>query len=237
MPLPTPTATTPYGARFLQASFRGAAFAVEEDAGAVGRRGRTHEYPFRDTPYDEDLGRRARRYAFKAFVIGDDADAQRDALIAAIEAKGPGQLVHPSLGRIQVAVDKNQPCAYRERWDNLRVIEFDLAFVEPGQDLYPTSALNTQTGSDTAASGIGQAADQDLADGTANPNAAQAQAIGQSDANAPLPSNDTSPGSPTSNAASAGLPSNDTMLDAGSPLIAPNNSAFAGFGADLSVVV
>ena len=49
----------PWRDRLLDASFRGAAFRVEShSAEAAGRRAAVHQYPGRDTPYAEDLGRR-----------------------------------------------------------------------------------------------------------------------------------------------------------------------------------
>ena len=42
-----------------EASFKGAPFHVEETGGQFGRRTVLHEYPFRDLPYGEDLGRSA----------------------------------------------------------------------------------------------------------------------------------------------------------------------------------
>lgn len=139
------------------ASFRGVPFQVEADEGEGGRRGKLHEYPFRDVPYAEDLGRRARSIQFRAFVIGalggDGTDVwdQRDALIDALEQKGPGMLVHPSMGSQQMQVDPQRPFRYRETKERLRMVEFDLAFVEPGQMIYPTGAADTQAAVDQSA--------------------------------------------------------------------------------------
>jgi prophage DNA circulation protein len=127
-------------------------FGVTEEAGSAGRRGRVHEYPFRDTPYAEDLGRRARRYRISAFVLGDDADLQRDQLITACEEKGAGELVHPTLGTLQVQVDPDTAIEWVERWDQGRMIEVRLAFVEPGELQFPTADSDTQAATQSAAS-------------------------------------------------------------------------------------
>lgn len=87
------------------ASFRGANFFVERADSVVGRRTVTHEFPGREDPYVEDLGRRARRYSLEAYVIGPDYMTARDALRAAFERRGPGRLVHPYWGQLDVAVE------------------------------------------------------------------------------------------------------------------------------------
>ena len=86
------------------ASFRGVPFQVVGHEGDFGRRTVTHEYPLRDKPYVEDLGRKARTLKIEALVIGADYMAARDRLLAAIEQPGPGRLVHPYLGELQVSV-------------------------------------------------------------------------------------------------------------------------------------
>jgi prophage DNA circulation protein len=67
--------------RMQPASFRGAGFLVEGHDGEVGRRLAVHEYPERDLPYAEDLGRKARVFKITGLVIGPDYMAQRDALL------------------------------------------------------------------------------------------------------------------------------------------------------------
>ena len=44
------------------ASFRGVAFEVESHSESGGRRIELHEYPLRDTPYAEDLGKKAGKW-------------------------------------------------------------------------------------------------------------------------------------------------------------------------------
>jgi prophage DNA circulation protein len=48
-----------------QASFRGVVFHVETGARLSGRRTVVHEYPKRNDPYAEDMGRAARRFHFQ----------------------------------------------------------------------------------------------------------------------------------------------------------------------------
>ena len=77
-----------------EASFRGARFEVDEVEASGGRRVVLHEYPLRDTPYSEDLGRRAREFSVRGYIIQgrtyDYASARADVL-KALEAYGPGE--------------------------------------------------------------------------------------------------------------------------------------------------
>ena len=76
---------------------------TESDTG-VGRRNEVHEYPLRDLPYADDLGRRAREFQVNGYVVGENYLQERDALIEALEAYGPGELIHPKYGMLNVVV-------------------------------------------------------------------------------------------------------------------------------------
>lgn len=80
------------------ASFRGVPFLVDSSDQKLGRRAVQTEYPGRDEPYPEDMGRRAWGDTIKAFVLGDDHLQQAARLAAALNSFGPGELVHPFLG-------------------------------------------------------------------------------------------------------------------------------------------
>ncbi|WP_172820693.1 DNA circularization N-terminal domain-containing protein, partial [Escherichia coli] len=88
--------------RLQDASFRGVPFKVEEESAGTGRRVETHEYPNRDKPYTEDLGKITFRPSITAYVVGDDCFDQRDRLIEALNKPGPGTLVHPTYGELKV---------------------------------------------------------------------------------------------------------------------------------------
>ena len=126
-------------AKMQPASFRGAGFLVEDADGDVGRRLAVHEYPMRDLPYAEDLGRKARIFKVTGLVIGADYMAQRDALLAACEQPGPGTLVHPFHGTMEVIC---QVCTYREELRAGGKAAFSLTFMEAGQRHYPTVELD-----------------------------------------------------------------------------------------------
>lgn len=127
-----------------RASFRGAAFFVEGASSEHGRRIELHEFPQRDTPYAEDLGRKARHFSIEAFVLGDDYMGRRDALVSACEAYGPGSLVHPYMGSKRVACTE---CRVSESASKEgRMARLSLTFVEAGGLIFPGFSLDTVAG-------------------------------------------------------------------------------------------
>lgn len=123
--------------KLLEASFRGVPFKVEEESAGTGRRVETHEYPNRDKPYTEDLGKVTFRPSITAYVVGDDCFDQRDRLIEALNKPGPGTLVHPTYGELKVCVDGEVRVSTSK--SEGRIVRFDLKFVEAGELSYPTS--------------------------------------------------------------------------------------------------
>ena len=87
-----------------QGSFRGFEFFIEGSQVAGGRRAVQHQYPNRETPYTEDLGRQARSYQIEGHVIGQDYDTAKKRLFEVFEKKGPGELIHPFYGSLMVQV-------------------------------------------------------------------------------------------------------------------------------------
>uniref|UniRef100_UPI00165DC9AB DNA circularization protein n=1 Tax=Escherichia coli TaxID=562 RepID=UPI00165DC9AB len=122
-------------------SFRGVPFKVEEESAGTGRRVETHEYPNRDKPYTEDLGKVTFRPSITAYVVGDDCFDQRDRLIEALNKPGPGTLVHPTYGELKVCVDGEVRVSTSK--SEGRIVRFDLKFVEAGELSYPTSGAAT----------------------------------------------------------------------------------------------
>ena len=113
------------------ASFRGVPFQVEGGTLTFGRRLAVHEYPQREKPYVEDLGKKAREYRLDAFVIGPDYMDKRDALIAALETPGAGQLVHPYFGSVVVTVTGD--ITVTEMTDRGGMAQISTTFIEAGE--------------------------------------------------------------------------------------------------------
>lgn len=123
------------------ASFRGVPFLVDSHEATLGRRVAVHEFPLRDQPYAEDLGRRGREFTVEAYVLGADYLVQRDRLIAAVERPGPDRLVHPYLGELQVTVLE---CALRESTNEGGVARLTLKFLEAGASVFPARTSSTR---------------------------------------------------------------------------------------------
>ena len=79
-------------------SFRGVPFFVSSHQWGSGRRIASHEFPGRDDPFHEDLGRKSRTVSMDAHLIGEDVMAQKRAVLDSCEVAGPGRLVHPYMG-------------------------------------------------------------------------------------------------------------------------------------------
>ena len=86
----------------LDASYKGVSFSVTESSIEVGRRTVTFEYPQRDFPYVEDLGKKARKIKLTAVYSGQNYVTDMGRLISVMEEEGPAVLVHPTLGPMMV---------------------------------------------------------------------------------------------------------------------------------------
>lgn len=133
--------TSGWRARLRRASFRGVPFSVEDDDASFGRRVQLHEYPGRDKPYTEDLGRAARRLTINAYVIGNDYASLRDRLIAATETSGPGTLVHPHYGEMQGSINGSVRVSHSSSEGRMARISFE--FVESGELSFPVAGIAT----------------------------------------------------------------------------------------------
>lgn len=119
----------------VPASFRGAVFHVETSSRASGRRTVLHQYPKRNQPYAEDMGREAVRYNFNGYLIlrdkgiGGNLLSQIASLLAALEADEAGMLMHPTLGAMLVMCERY---SYSDKRTAGGYVEFDMQFVEAG---------------------------------------------------------------------------------------------------------
>ena len=137
-------------------TFRGVAFDVKGEQGQNGgRRTVKREFPLRENGGADDLGKRLREYSFNAVIIGDDYMTRLDALIAALDAPGPGELVHPNYGTLQIQVD-TWNC--KEDTSSGGSADFSVSFLPPLTTTAPVStadvAAKTQTAADTAKGGL-----------------------------------------------------------------------------------
>ncbi len=127
--------------KLRNASFRGVPFFVEQADRTAGRRTQTHEYPQRDDPYIEDLGRARREFNLTAFVVGADYIAAADKLLEACEMAGSGTLVHPWLGSMEVTLQTPARASYSKALGQATI---DMSFVEAGKLNFPAAVASTQ---------------------------------------------------------------------------------------------
>lgn len=122
------------------ATFRGVKFSVVETQHTVGRRVVVHEYPQRDIPYTEDMGKASNEFTVKGFISGKDYIQRMNALEEKLAMPGAGELIHPWLGRLMVVPNGKANITYSS---SLLYVEFELKFVESGERLYPTQSVDT----------------------------------------------------------------------------------------------
>ncbi len=138
--------------KWEKARFRGVEFHVQSEGQSGGRCGPTHEFPGKDESYPEDTGSKARVYTIDGYIArrpGQDGVIDtRNALIAALDKPGPGELEHPNYGILQVQVRSWDAQASKERIGYIAVnMVFDLAHREK----YPVAQSNPAGGMAVAA--------------------------------------------------------------------------------------
>lgn len=149
-----------YSEQLRPASFRNMQFVSLGGAGNFGRRNELHEYPKRDMPWSEDLGRAARRFQVTGYLVGDDVIQKRDVMIRMVETKDSGELIHATYGRRTVSV---MNFVAIERWEKARYFELHFDFVESGERLFPSAASATTSLIASAVSALGLSAAADFA--------------------------------------------------------------------------
>lgn len=138
------------------ASFRGVQFHRDSGNAAGGRRLAPHEFPKRDTPYVEDMGRAARRWVITAYLIGPNFNFEADDLVDALEAEGPGLLIHPTMGEMRVVSGPYSRVETREKGG---MATFELQFLEAGtsgltRPVEDTSSVVTDRSADANAAAV-----------------------------------------------------------------------------------
>lgn len=132
----------PWRKQLQPGSFRGVPFAVKSVSTQVGRRVAIHEYPQRDKAFPEDLGLKADAFTIEAIIVGPDYFKARDALIAALKERGPGELVHPYYGKRTVTL--SSPARIAESSEEGGTARFSLDFVLAGENTEPSAREDTQ---------------------------------------------------------------------------------------------
>ncbi|MET3969093.1 DNA circularization N-terminal domain-containing protein [Bradyrhizobium sp. S3.9.1] len=138
---------TPWRDRYQRSKFRTAIFYVDVDVRSGGRRVALHQYPKRNVPYAEDMGRSAIAFTVQGFLIALDGsylDLKND-LIDALEQDGPGVLRLPlpyQMSDVQVMVQSYSISESRERGGMCTV---EMSFVEYGDPSYRSTTSTPET--------------------------------------------------------------------------------------------
>lgn len=122
--------------RLRPASFRGIPFFIETSQYTSGRRVTFHEFPDRELPYAEDLGRVGRTFRVDGHILGDDYFEQKDRMIEAAEKQGPGELIHPYFGTRFVQCGA---FSIDEDTKEGRIAKITFQFFEAGDNRFPKS--------------------------------------------------------------------------------------------------
>lgn len=140
-------------------SFRGIAFDVPQDEKSFGRRVVTNEFPGRDDPGHDDLGAATRVFTITAVLGGRSFLSDAAALDAALEKSGPGTLIHPHYGELQVIVKE----ARREHSSSaVGDVRYSITFEKYGAPISPIAASETLSGLSIASGGLLKALEADF---------------------------------------------------------------------------
>lgn len=134
------------------ASFNGVVFHVETSTRAGGRRNAVHQFPKKDIPYTEDMGRRARGFVVVGYIVDENYEPQRDALIAELELEGNGNLVLPTSTDQKIVVCDRY--SVMERREQGGYVQFDMVFVEAGIDPSTQIGVDSQANANSTANGV-----------------------------------------------------------------------------------
>lgn len=124
-----------------EASFRGIKFFIETGDDKFGRNTVKHQFPNREKPFVEDMGKRLDSFQIEGYVVGDDHLDQKDQLRDAALVPGPGTLIHPFYGTIKVYCDDLQ---IRQSSNEKRFTRVQFTFIEAGDPIAVDSTPHTQ---------------------------------------------------------------------------------------------
>lgn len=110
----------------LPASYRGISFHVPDTSTQVGRRVAEHLFPGIDQAAYDDFGLATQTVQIEGLIVSDSYIAQAQALKAAFETPGPGTLIHPWLGPMQVIMEETAEISFAAH--ELRVVRFSATF-------------------------------------------------------------------------------------------------------------
>jgi len=134
-------ATGCYVEPYLPASFRGVPFTALETTSEHGRRVAEGEFAFSENTATNDMGIRLRRYTIRARFADNNHVTQVALLIAAVEARGAGVLVHPTRGVVDATCTRAKVTDNPEEEQGVTYV--DLEFVESNQQTNGVQLANS----------------------------------------------------------------------------------------------
>jgi prophage DNA circulation protein len=137
--------------RLRPASFARARFHVEQQSRSSGMRTVIHEYPKRNIPYAEIMGRHAIRYQVTGYCIGPNYHLEKEQLMNVLEKSEPGELIDPYLPTrpLMCVCERFSVSESREKGG---FCTFEMVFVElgtPANAPAPNTAQNVINQSNT----------------------------------------------------------------------------------------
>lgn len=115
-----------------------------------------HEYPKRDQPFAEDMGRQAWRYQMTGYLVSPDYHIDKRNLMRALDNSAGGTLIDPYLAEpLKCMCERYTVTETRERGG---YCAFDMAFVELGSSGNSIEQTNTATDTENKAADTGAAA-------------------------------------------------------------------------------
>lgn len=124
-----------WSSTILDAAYEGIPFDVISTDDDIQRSVAEHAVAYLDGAALEDLGSGAVRYRMQAIFFGDDYEARFQDLMWALELPGPGELVHPIYGVVQVQFTG---CQLHHEAENRDQVTVQLEFTEatPGNPFF-----------------------------------------------------------------------------------------------------
>lgn len=124
----------------VAASYKGVAFFVEDyQQGGGGRTIATKKIPFSNDFVNEDLGGNVPTHQMNIFLVGIDCDVQRQNLLKVCSSEGPGELVHPWLGKFNA---RCSAVSFTAGKSNLGYIKGSITFVPESAPADKTVSVN-----------------------------------------------------------------------------------------------
>lgn len=117
----------------IQPSFKGVEFKLDSNTKKGGRRVSAHEFPFKEKPASEDIGRKQKSFSVEGYVIGSNYHLDKIKLEDALDSEGPGELITPFWGILNVRCTEYTVEERNNRDGGMAV--FSMSFIETGIEL------------------------------------------------------------------------------------------------------